>query len=72
VGQIFCPPEHFYLGTLGDVINEQPMHIHHEIGRWHGSTYELEKIGEVVSVGPCKFLIGYHSDQRPWSQRGRA
>jgi hypothetical protein len=71
VGQIFCPPGHFYSGTLSDVINEQPMHIHHEIGRWHGSTYELEKIGEVVSVGPCKFLIGYHSDQRPWTQRGR-
>jgi hypothetical protein len=64
VGQVFCPEESFYLDVVDDVHIEKPMHLIHRTSSWHGG-HQVEEIGEVVSVGPCKFLIGYKNNQWP-------
>jgi hypothetical protein len=61
VGQVYCPDESFYPAMAVDVQIERPMHL------IHGTTsgHQVEEIGEVISVGPCKFLIGYANNQWP-------
>ncbi len=61
VGQVFCPEESFYLDVVDDVRIEKPMHLIHRTASGH----QVEEIGEVISVGPCKFLIGYANNQWP-------
>jgi len=60
-GQVYCPDESFYPAMAVDVQIERPMHLIHGTASGH----QVEEIGEVISVGPCKFLIGYTNNQWP-------
>lgn len=64
VGQVYCPEESFYPVIAGNVQIEKPMHLIHRTASWHGG-YQVEEIGEVISIGPCKFLVGYANNQWP-------
>jgi hypothetical protein len=64
VGQVYCPEESFYPVAAANVKIEKPMHLIHRTASWHGG-YQVEEIGEVISVGPCKFLVGYANNQWP-------
>jgi hypothetical protein len=64
VGQVYCPEESFYPVLTSNVQIEKPMHLIHRTASWHGG-YQVEEIGEVISVGPCKFLVGYANNQWP-------
>lgn len=64
VGQVYCPEESFYPVVAANVQIEKPMHLIHRTASWHGG-YQVEEIGEVISVGPCKFLVGYANNQWP-------
>ena len=64
VGQVYCPEESFYPVLTSNVQIEKPMHLIHRTASWHGG-HQVEEIGEVISVGPCKFLVGYANNQWP-------
>jgi len=64
VGQAYCPEESFYPVVAANVQIEKPMHLIHRTASWHGG-YQVEEIGEVISVGPCKFLVGYANNHWP-------